>query len=283
VLVSLLCAVGSALAYGASTLVQAVATRRAHGLAAALSPLAVTAFAVDGLGFLLSLLALDRLPLFVVQSIMASMLVVVVLGARFLLGVRLRRVDVVAVVVVIGALVLIGLGSGEQPAVEPPTSFERAMLVATGVLAVAAVALYRSGPGWALAAVGGLGFSAAAVAARASHHHEGLVATVWQPMTACIVVGGVVGALGYLRALERMPVGPAAAISSVIEVVVPGAVGVLVLGDTIAHGMLPGVLVGLVLAVGGCVVLALSPANRAAEEEPDAAPAAGPAAGSAGA
>lgn len=272
-IVSLLCAVGSALAYGASTLMQAVATRRAHGLAAVMAPLVVGAFVVDGLGFLLSLLALDSLPLFVVQSVMASMLVVVVVGARFLLQARLRRLDVVAVGVVIGALVLIGLGSGEQPAVEPPASFERVMLIATGVLVALALALYRSGPGWALAAIGGLGFSGAAIAARASHHHDGLAAMVWQPMTACIVVCGIVGALWYLRSLERLAVGPSAAILSVLEVVVPGAVGVLVLGDTIAPGMGPGVAAGLVLAIGGCVVLALSPANRAAEDQPVRAPA----------
>jgi len=268
VVVSLLCAAGSALAYGTSTLMQAVATRRAHGLAVVLTPLAVGAFVLDGLGFLLSLLALQSLPLFVVQSVMASMLVVVVLGARLVLHVRLRRLDVVAVVVVVAALVLIGLGSGEQPAVEPPASFTAAMLIATGALAVVALALYASGPGWALAVVAGLGFSVAAIAARASHHHDGLAATLWQPMTACLVVGGLIGALGYLRSLERIAVGPGAAILSVIEVVVPGTIGVLVLGDGVANGMLPGVAVGLVLAVGGCVVLALSPANRAAEGEP---------------
>lgn len=267
-IVSLLCAVGSAVAYGTSTLMQAVATRRTHGLAAVTTPLVVGAFVVDGLGFLLSLLALESLPLFAVQSIMASMLVVVVVGARFVLHARLRRLDVVAVAVVIAALVLIGLGSGEQPAVEPPASFERAMLIATGCLVVVALVLYRAGPGWALAAVGALGFSGAAIAARASHHHDGLWAVLWQPMTACIVVCGIIGALWYLRSLERIAVGPSAAILSVIEVVVPGAVGVLVLGDSLANGMLPGVVVGLVLAIGGCVVLALSPANRAAEEEP---------------
>ena len=265
---SLLCAIGSALAYGASTLMQAVATRRTQGLAAVLTPLVIGAFVVDGLGFVLSILALDTLPLFVVQSIMASMLVVVVIGARFILHARMRRLDVAAVVVVIVALVLIALGSGEQPAVAPPASFERAMLVATGVLVVVAVASYRSGPGWLLATTAGLGFSAAAVAARASHHHEGFWAAIWQPMTICIVVGGIIGALCYLRALERLAVGPSAAILSVVEVVVPGAVGVLVLGDTVANGMLPVVLLGLVLAVSGCVVLAMSPATEAAEGEP---------------
>jgi hypothetical protein len=62
VIVSLLCAIGSALAYGTSTLMQAVATRRSHGLEAVRSPLVVGAFVIDGLGFVLSLLALDNLP-----------------------------------------------------------------------------------------------------------------------------------------------------------------------------------------------------------------------------
>jgi len=265
VVVSLLCAIGSALAYGASTLMQAVATRKAHGLTAVTSPLVVAAFAVDGLGFLLSLAALDNLPLFVVQSIMASMLVVVVIGARIILKAHMRRLDVAAVVVVIVALVLIGVGSGEQPGVEPPAAFQPAMFVATGALVVAALALYQSGPGWSLAVIAGLGFSGAAIAARASHHHDGMWETIWQPMTACIVVCGIVGAVWYLRALEKLAVGPSAAILSVLEVVVPGAVGVLVLGDEVAEGMLPGVVVGLLLAVSGCVVLAMSPANETAE------------------
>lgn len=52
-----------------------------------------------------------------------------------------------------------------------------------------------------------------------------------------------------------------------VEEVVPGTVGVLVLGDSVTNGRLPGVAVGLVLAVGACVVLALNPADRAAEGE----------------
>ncbi len=39
--------------------------------------------------------------------------------------------------------------------------------------------------------------------------------------------------------------GPSAAILSVLEIVVPGAVGVLVIGDEMAYGILPGVILGL--------------------------------------
>ena len=131
---------------------------------------------------MLSLLALNNLPLFVVQSIMASMLVVVVIGARFILHARMRRLDVAAVVVVIAALVLIGLGSGEQPAVAPPGVVRAGDARSRPACSSSWPSRsYRSGPGWLLAAIAGLGFSGAAIAARASHHHDGIWATVWQP------------------------------------------------------------------------------------------------------
>ena len=74
---------------------------------------------------MLSLVALDKLPLFVVQAIIAASLVVVVVLARFVLGTRMRPIDRVAVVVVVGALVLVSLAGGEQPAVAPPRRVRR--------------------------------------------------------------------------------------------------------------------------------------------------------------
>lgn len=263
---SLLAAVGSAIAYGVSTLMQAVATRRASGLSVALQPLAIGAFVLDGAGFLLSLAALDRLPLFAVQSVMASMLVVVVVGATVVLRTPMRPLDRAAVAVVIAALVVIGLSSGEQPAVEPPKGFATAMLVSVGVLAVAAIALYRRGPAWLLASLAGLGFSAAAIGARASHHAEGLWGTVWQPMTVAILVGGAIGALAYLAALGRGSVGLAASLLTVLEVAVPGAVGLVVLGDTVRTGWEAPAALALLAALAGCVVLATSPSNASTEE-----------------
>jgi len=71
--------------------------------------------------------------------------------------------------------------------------------------------------------------------------------------------------LAYLRALERGPAGGVAALSSVVEVLVPGVVGVAVLGDTVRAGWAVPVALAVVAAVAGCVVLARSPASVAAE------------------
>lgn len=266
-ILALAAAVAAAVGYGVSTILQAVATRRASGLAAVRQPLVIGGFAIDGAAWLLSLLALDHLPLFVVQAVLASSLVVVVLLASRVLGARLRRADRAAIGVTVAALVVLAAGAGEQPAPPPPAGFTTAMLAASGALAVAAVAAYRSGPPVLLAVLGGLGYSGAAVAARGAHASGGLLDTIGQPLALVIVVCGVVGALAYLRALERGPVGAVAAVVSVLEVVVPGAVGVLVLDDTVRAGWAVPVLLAVAAAVVACGVLALSPANEAASAE----------------
>ena len=68
----LLAAVGASVAYGVATLLQAVGARRAGGLAALRQPAVLGGLALDGAAFLVSLLAFARLPLFVVEAVIAA-------------------------------------------------------------------------------------------------------------------------------------------------------------------------------------------------------------------
>lgn len=264
-ILSLVAALGAAVGYGVSTVMQAVATRKTHGLAAVTTPLVILALVVDGASWLLSLVALDRLPLFLVQSVLAASLVVVVLLARSFLGARLRRVDVVAVVAVVLALVVVGGAGGEQPATAPPGGFVALLVGGSVLLALGTALLYRSGSSRALSVAAGLGYSVAALGARTAHAADGLLATVLQPVAVAVVLGGAVGVLAYLRALEKGRVGGTAAVVSVLEVVVPGGIGVAVLGDVVRDGWAAPAAVALAVALSACVVLATSPANSAAE------------------
>jgi len=274
VILSLLAAVAASVLYAVSTMMQAVAMRRSHGLAAMTQPLVLGGLVVDGVAWLLSLLALDHLPLFVVQAVVAASLVVVVLLARLVLGAVLRRTDVLAMGVTVAGLVVLSLAAGEQPAVHPPDGFTTGVNVAAGAIALGTAAAYRRGHPMLLATLGGLGYSVAAVAARGAHASGDLLDTMLQPLALAIVLGGVAGALAYLRALERGAVGAVAATVSVVEVLAPGVVGLTVLGDVVRAGWALPALVATAAAVGGCVALALSPANAAAEEPvgPGAAP-----------
>ena len=263
---ALLTAAVAAVAYGVSTVMQAVAMRRAHGLSGVAQPLVVGALVLDGAAWLLSLVALDRLPLFVVQTVLASSVVVVVLLARVVLDAPTRPRDVVAVVVVVLALVVLAGGSGEQPATAPPAGFDGVMITASVLLVVVTVIAYaRSGPPL-LALLSGLGFSGAAIAARGAHGADDLLGTVLQPLTVAILLCGACGVLASLRALERGSAGSIAAVLSVTEVLVPGAVGLLVLGDVIREGWALPVVLGILAALGACWILATSPASTAPDE-----------------
>lgn len=263
--VALVAATIAAIAYGVSTVVQAVAMRRAHGLAGMAQPLVVGALVLDGVAWLLSLVALDRLPLFVVQAVLASSVVVVVLLARVVLSAPTRPRDLGAVAVVVLALVVLAGGSGEQPATAPPQGFDTAMIVASVVLAALTAIAYAKGSPALLALLSGLGFSGAAVAARGAHGADDLLGAVLQPLTVAILLCGACGVLASLRALERGSAGSIAAVLSVTEVVVPGAVGIIVLGDVVRDGWAVPVGLALSAALAACWVLATSPASTTAE------------------
>ncbi len=111
----LLAALGAAVAYAVGTVLQARGTRRAAGLRALRQPLVLLGLACDGLGLLLALVAYGRLPLFVVQGVVASSVVGVVLLAVPVLGARLRRSDAAGVGVAVVGLALLAASAAEQP------------------------------------------------------------------------------------------------------------------------------------------------------------------------
>ena len=65
----------------------------------------------------------------------------------------------------------------------------------------------------------------------------------------------------YTVALARGAVGPVVAVLAVTETLAPGLLGLALLGDGIRPGWTLGFVGGLVLALGGVVVLARSPAK----------------------
>ena len=255
-------AVGGMVVYGVASVLQAYAARRATGPRVVVDPFYLAGLVGDGVAFVLSVVALATLPLFVVQSLLAGSLAVTVLLALPVLHLRPTRRDVVAVGVVTVGLLLVSASAAAESTRTPPAWFSTVMVVVAGVVVVASVLLYSRGTSVAVAVCAGLGFSLAALGARALHLGEGH----WhelpgEPMTWVVVVGGGLGALMYARSLERGDVGPATAALWVVEVVVPGAVGVAALGDAVRPGWEAAAVMGVIAAVAGCVVLAHSPAQ----------------------
>ncbi|WP_122817933.1 hypothetical protein [Nocardioides pantholopis] len=285
-LVGLLAAAGAALCYGVSSVLEAVAARRTQAVQGLDPRLLVRLFrswayvagvCLDGLGFLLSLVAVRSLPLFVVQSVVASFLAITaILGALFL-RMPLSRADRLGITVVVGGLVLVGMSATEDRSVEVSDAEQWGVLAATLLLAVAAIPLARL-PGAAgaraLGAVAGLAFGATAVASRMlpgdlspDHLLDEVGPLLESPATYALAVAGVVAMLTYSIALQRGSVTEATAPLVVGETVAPALVGLLLLGDQTRPGWGAVACLGFVLSVAGAVSLA-----RHGEVEPVEAP-----------
>jgi hypothetical protein len=275
VTLALVAALAAALLYGSGSVLQAVAARRSSGPGVLRHPWYVAGLACDLFGWLASLAALRALPLFTVQALLAGSLVVTVLLARVVLQARLRRVDGVAVAVVVASLVVLARAAGPDAAVRVlPGPFTAAVLAALALIAAACALAYRRGPGWVLAVLAGAAASGAAICARAVSVPAGgsgrgaalagtLRAVAADPLAWSVAGFGLLTTVLYARALERAGVGASTAVLSVVEVVVPGVVGLAVLHDTVRPGWPIVAAVAAALALTACVTLATSPATTA--------------------
>lgn len=248
--------------YGAASVLQAVGTSRATGLGVLRQPTYVAGLLCDALAWVASLLALRQLPLFAVQALLAGSLAVTVLLARLVLKTPVRPQDAIAAGVVTAALVVLAASAGSTSALKPPSVFTLVMMLGLAILA-AATALARSRSRSAeCAVVAGVAFSGAALSARAAHGTGSWAGLLHEPLVWAVLGYGAMGMICYTLALEHGPVGPATAILWVVEVMLPAAVGVLVLGDAVRIGWTLPATVSLLLALGACVALASGPAHR---------------------
>jgi drug/metabolite transporter (DMT)-like permease len=264
---ALVAALGSAVAFGIAAVLQGLATDRAEDaggldprllLRLARQPVFLAALALNLVGFGLHFAALQSLPLFLVQAVIAaSVAVTAVLSVR-VFRTPLRRGQWVAVAVAVAGLALLA-PSAESGEATAPTTGERVALLAVVLGTVAAGALAGRLPGVAggvvLALLGGVGFGVVAVSAR-------LLPTLAppgvlrEPLTYLLLQAGVVAFLLYSTAMQRGSVTTATAANVVTQTAVPALVGVVLLGDRVRDGWGPVALVGFALALAGALGLA---------------------------
>ncbi len=258
----------AALAYGAASVLQALGVRRfndAHGrpwqrLWA--GRLYGAGLLLDAAGFAASLVALRTVPLFVVESAIASSVAVTALLAALMLRVRLRRPEKLALAVIGLGLLLLAVSAGEGPATRP--HLVGPLLLATTALVAGMTLLGWSRPrgsrlGLALlSGAAGLGFSAAAVAARVIDVPHPWWHAAGSLLGVAMVAHGALALTAYTIALERGRVTTVAAVTFAVETVVPAAIGLTWLGDAVRPG--PGWVVvatlGFVLTLGASMALA---------------------------
>ena len=248
-------------------MLQGVATRDAHAstgidpallLRLARQPVFLAALTLNLVGFGLHISALQLLPLFLVQAVIAtSVAVTAVLSVR-VLEVALTRAQGGAVATVVAGIVLLAPTAAAGDAVEPGPVAPAVLL---GVVLLAAAGAVGAGrlrapvDALALGLLAGVGFGVVAVAARLLPDLTA-GALLASPVAWVLVLAGVTAFLLYSTAMQRGSVTMTTAALVITQTAVPALVGALLLGDRVRPGLAPLAVAGFVLALGGAVGLA---------------------------
>jgi drug/metabolite transporter (DMT)-like permease len=160
-LASLVAALVAAVFYGVASVMQAVAVHEASnrppddtaagGVDPGLLPRMlrqwrfVASLCLDTLGFVAQLVALQRLPLFAVQAMVAANLAVTAVLASALIGITLSWREWLAVTGVVTGVGLLGSSAGPEGASQAGAVFKLALIVAVAVLGVCGTAAARRG------------------------------------------------------------------------------------------------------------------------------------------
>ncbi|MEV6549335.1 hypothetical protein AB0M57_11545 [Streptomyces sp. NPDC051597] len=265
----MICALGSAVCYGTATVLQAVAARAASGPAttgsgeAGVDPALLlravrqwrylAGLALDGLGFVLQIVALRAVPIYAVGAALAASLAVTAVVSARVLAVRLSGTEWAAVGVVCAGLAMLGLASGEEGHERGPAALPWTLLAVAAAILLAGAAAGRL-PGRARALVLGLGagcgFGVVEVAVRLIDSFD-----LAEPALYALLLGGGAAFLLLTSALQRGSVTTATAGMVLGETVGPALVGVGWLGDRTRVGLGWLAVVGFVVGVAGALVL----------------------------
>jgi drug/metabolite transporter (DMT)-like permease len=263
-LLSWLGAVVACLGYGVASVLQSIAAKRAAevvgltGLALIIKQVPyLVGLAADGLGFVGNVVALQRLPLFLVQSIMAGSVGVTAVISS-IRGAHLSWKDWASLAVLGVGLIFLSLTAVPTAAARLPLVEDWIILLTAMVPAVIGLIGFRMkgrASAIVLSCAAGLGFTGVALASRGIGADDIAWPLLLNPLVWAIIVHGAVGMAFFTIALQRDAVTLVTAITLVFEVVVPSLIGILLFGDAVEPGRMPLAVAGFLLAIGGAVLL----------------------------
>ncbi len=269
-------ALAAAVAFGVAAVLQGIGVRNVESTAGVdprllvrllRQPTFVVALALNGFGFVMHLSALQVLPLFLVQAVIAASVVVTAVVAVLVLGARLSRLEWTAVATVCLGLALLAPSAEGSEAAETGAGLRWAVWGGVVAVAVGGVLAGRV-PGTAGAAglgfVAGTGFGLVGLSARLLPDLAPAT-LVGDAAAYALVAAGCLAFLLYATAMQHGSVTTVTAVLVVPQTAVPAVLGILLLGDRVRPGAEPFAVAGFLLALAGAIALSRLEAQTAGE------------------
>ncbi|OBF85275.1 hypothetical protein A5791_01750 [Mycobacterium sp. 852002-51163_SCH5372311] len=270
-LIGFLLALGCSVCYGTASVLQAVAARSVQGesrsgvdaalvLRAARQWRYLAGIGLDGLGFVLQVIALRLVPIYVVAAALAASIAVTGIVSAWALSARLSPAEWTAVGIVCVSLAVLAGAAGPGHFRRAPAGLGWALLGVVVAILVAGVAAGRLSDRERALALGfgaGSGFGVVEVGVRLIDLIAPTKAAFYtNPALYAAISGGVIGFLLFTSALQRGSVTTTVAAMVVGETVAPALVGAVWLGDRAREGLGWLVVLGFAVAVAGTLGLA---------------------------
>ncbi|MFE9922737.1 hypothetical protein ACFYQA_14455 [Streptomyces sp. NPDC005774] len=264
----MVCALASACCFGTASVLQAIAARAVEtGSGSGVDPVLLVralrqwryaaGLSLDGLGFLLQIIALRSIPLYAVGASLAASLAVTAVIAAWLLDARLAIAEWAAVATVCAGLAIIALASGPEGNRAGPAALRWSLLGAVLVVLLVGALAGRlpDGPRALLLGLGaGTGFGVVEVAVRLIDSLT-VPRVFGNPALYALLLGGAAGFLLLTSALQRGSVTVATAGMVLAETAGPAMIGIIWLGDRPREGLQWLAVTGFVAAVTGALIL----------------------------
>ena len=221
-------------------------------------PIYFIGLTVDLLGFVFTVIALQLLPLFMVQAVVASSVGVTALIVAAS-GKPLGRPAWIALGASLTGLVLLGISSQANDVPALSVGWHWFLLgCAVPLAGLGALAMRVKGGRSAvlLAFVAGLAFTVVAVAARSLDPPDPVWMIILEPSIWAIVVNGILGTVLFALALQRGRVTVVAAVTFTTNTVLPAIIGIVFLGDQVRSGYALVATAGFLISVSGAIALA---------------------------
>jgi drug/metabolite transporter (DMT)-like permease len=215
---------------------------------------------LDVLAWVLTFLAVQRLPLFLVESVIAANIAVTAVLERIFLKAPIHRKSYYSMGIILLGLVALAL-SATGDHVEPVSTTVRwAIILLPLPLVLAGILLAKLRGRWAivaLSAISGIAFGNTSVISRIFGHVTSITTVLHSPLLYSLIVSGVLGILLFSVALQRARATVVNASMTTAQIVVPTLIGLAFLGDKIRSGRWELMVIGLIVTVIGTLVLAL--------------------------
>src|ERR1039458_7000470 len=222
----------------------------------------VLGLALDGASFLLTVVAVQNLPLFVAEPVIAlNVMITAALIELLLFERRLRGVAWVAIVGILAGLSLLALSGGPERARTAAAAVRwTVILLPLGVAGIGAVVATRKGHSATigLGVLDGVAFGGTDVAGRMLVVPHQFWQILLSPLLWAMLAYGLVGLLLFTIALQRSHASVIGASTTAAQSIVPIVVGIAFLGDTPRNGAWAVAVAGMVLTLAGTLAIAVT-------------------------